>query len=218
MSIKLDDVVSLLKASDIAYKKSIGDLELHVEVTIETSAVRTPALMVFSVSREGRLFTAQIVDFVPKEAMGKLVKSRDFLLELLNLGWRTALGTYKVYAKAGFLRFVVALPLEDSTLTEAQFKTLTEALMDGARAVCELASNILGEGWGRPEPSLLEKVMAAEELIFGDGGSDEDSLNAVNFLIALAGDESAPTDERMVARKIVSTMKKDLKQLMENRP
>jgi hypothetical protein len=218
MSIELDDVVRLLEASDIAYKKSIGDLELHVEVTIETPAVRSPARMVFSVSREGRLFTAEIVNFVPKEVMGKLVKSRDFLLELLNLGWRTALGTYKVYAKAGFLRFVVALPLEDSNLTEAQFKALTEALMDGARAVCELASKILGEGWGRPEPSLLEKVMAAEELIFGDGGSDEDSLNAVNFLIALAGDESAPTDERMVARKIVSTMKKDLKQLMENRP
>ena len=105
------------------------------------------------------------------------------------------------------MRFVVEVPLEDATLTEAQFNTLIGGLQMGTKEICEMALKVLGKGGASSEASLLDKVKMATDILLSDNASDENKKQALDFLMALANDENAPTQERMAAVKVLKAIK-----------
>lgn len=201
MAIQLASVARYLQSKEIGFKEEGNYLLTDFEV--ETSAGKVSALMVFSTPLEGRVFSIESANFLPKEVMGKLMENRNFVLSLLNLGWRTPFGACEMNADCDELRFVIEVPLEDATLTEAQFSTLTNGVVEGTRMVSELALQALGKA-KKPEMTTLEKIKLAADVITSDEASPEDKKTALEFVIGVAQDESQPTQERMAAQKLVS--------------
>lgn len=206
MGIKLESVARYLQSKNINFREHEGRL-LIVDIEVETSAGKVQAKMLLSTPLDGRVFSIEAANFLPAEVMGKLTQSREFMHALLNLGWKTPFGACELNAEADDLRFVVEVPLEDANLTEAQFNTLIGGLQMGTKEICEMALKVLGKGGASGEASLLDKVKMATDILLSDNASDENKKQALDFLMALANDENAPTQERMAAVKVLKAIK-----------
>lgn len=205
MAIQLASVARYLQSKEITFKEQGNYLLTSFEV--DTSAGKVSALMCFSTPLDGRVFSIESANFLPKEVMGKLLENREFVLSLLNFGWRTPFGACELSSDGDELRFVIEVPLEDATLTEAQFATLTNGIIEGTRAVSELALQALGKGGKKEEASVMDKIKLAAEIIGSSEASEEDKKTALEFVIAVAEDEARPTQDRMAARKLLDLVR-----------
>ena len=203
MAIQLSSVARYLQSKNINFKE--GESHVLAPFELETSAGKTEALLAFSAPVDGKVFSVEAVNFLPKEVVGKLLGNQGFVLALLNLGWRTPFGGVELSSNADEIRFVVEIPLMDSTLTEAQFHAVLDGVQHGAKMVCELALETLGTGTGGDD--LMKKLNAAAEILASREASGEDKKRALDFIVAVANDENVPTEVRTAATKLVAMIK-----------
>ena len=177
MAVTLDEIEEFIKVEDLKYQY---DKERKV-ILLVSGDKESVFAHYLRAKDDGKIFTWQM-QILDDNKNNVSIKNHQYVSEVLShvlyLNYQTKFGTWEYDPSDGDIRLAVELPLEDATMTQAQFHRIVGYMMGNGSDAADDIMHILktGKAPKDSDDDIIEKLEAMLAMLKSQSSSSEDSI------------------------------------------